>query len=95
VYPEEVEALLNRHPAVHMSCVRPRRSSITGSLVVADVVLNPNLDADRQSGELGVLKAEILRFCRETLPRHMIPTALNFVPALTVAATGKVVRHVA
>jgi acyl-coenzyme A synthetase/AMP-(fatty) acid ligase len=90
VYPEEVEALLNRHPAVHMSCVRPRRSSITGSLVVADVVLNPNLDADRQSGEL---KDEILRFCRQTLPRHMIPTALNFVPALTVAATGKVARH--
>jgi acyl-coenzyme A synthetase/AMP-(fatty) acid ligase len=90
VYPEEVEALLNRHPAVHMSCVRPRRSSITGSLVVADVVLNADLDADRQSGEL---KDEILRFCRQTLPRHMIPTALNFVPALAVGATGKVVRH--
>jgi acyl-coenzyme A synthetase/AMP-(fatty) acid ligase len=75
---------------VQMSCVRPRRSSITGSLVVADVVLKPDLGADRQRGEL---KDEILRFCRQTLPRHMIPTALNFVPALTVAATGKVVRH--
>jgi acyl-coenzyme A synthetase/AMP-(fatty) acid ligase len=89
VYPEEVEALLNKHPAVQMSCVRPRRSSITGSLVVADVVLNPDFEADRQSE----LKDEILRFCRQTLPRHMIPTALNFVPALTVAATGKVARH--
>ena len=59
-------------------------------MVVADLVLNP--DADPQSDEL---KDEILRFCRQTLPRHLIPTALNFVPALTVAATGKVVRHVA
>jgi acyl-coenzyme A synthetase/AMP-(fatty) acid ligase len=90
VYPEEVEVLLNRHPAVRMSCVRPRRSSITGSLVVADVVLNPDLEADRQSNEV---KDEILRFCRQTLPRHMIPTALNFVPALTVGASGKVARH--
>jgi acyl-coenzyme A synthetase/AMP-(fatty) acid ligase len=90
VYPEEVEVLLNRHPAVQMSCVRPRRSSITGSLVVADVVLNPDLDGDRQNSEL---KEEILRFCRQTLPRHMIPTALNFVPALNVGATGKVARH--
>jgi acyl-coenzyme A synthetase/AMP-(fatty) acid ligase len=92
VYPEEIEALLNKHPAVRMSCVRPRRSSITGSLVVADVVLNPGFEIDRQSTEL---KDEILRFCRQTLPRHMIPTALNFVPALAVALTGKVVRHVA
>src|SRR5438552_5992393 len=39
VYPEEVEAVINRHPAVRMSIVRSKRSPITGSLVVADVVL--------------------------------------------------------
>src|SRR6185295_886306 len=40
VYPEEVEAAINRHPAVRMSMVRSTRSSITGALVAADVVLN-------------------------------------------------------
>src|SRR5262249_35102228 len=38
VHPEEVEAVINRHPQVRMSLVRERRSPITGALVVADVV---------------------------------------------------------
>ena len=40
VYPEEVEAVINRHPLVRMSLVRTRKNPITGALVVADVVLN-------------------------------------------------------
>src|SRR5205823_4775916 len=44
VYPEEVEAAINRHPAVRMSMVRSTRSPITGSLVAADVVLNGRPD---------------------------------------------------
>src|SRR5206468_10583682 len=39
VYPEEVEAAINRHPAVRLSRVRARRSPLTGSLVAAEVVL--------------------------------------------------------
>jgi acyl-coenzyme A synthetase/AMP-(fatty) acid ligase len=38
VHPEEVEAVINRHPEVSISLVRPKKSPITGSLVVADVV---------------------------------------------------------
>ena len=91
VYPEEVEALLNRHPAVRMSCVRSRRNPITGSLVVADVVLKG--DPDPAVGRVAELKQEILNICRETLPRHKVPTVLNFVPILAVAETGKIARH--
>ena len=40
VHPEEVEAVINRHPRVRMSLVRTRKNPITGALVVADVVLN-------------------------------------------------------
>ncbi len=39
VHPEEVEAVINRHPRVRMSLVRPKQSPITGAIVVADVVL--------------------------------------------------------
>ena len=39
VHPEEVEAVINRHPAVRMSSVRSRKNPITGSVVVAEVVL--------------------------------------------------------
>ena len=44
-YPEEVEAAINRHPAVRMSLVVARRSPITGSLVAADVVLKEEPDS--------------------------------------------------
>jgi acyl-coenzyme A synthetase/AMP-(fatty) acid ligase len=91
VHPEEVEAVINGHPEVRMSLVRSRKSSITGALVVADVVLKA--EPDSGSGRLAELKREILQLCREALPRHKVPTAINFVPTLAVAATGKMVRR--
>jgi acyl-coenzyme A synthetase/AMP-(fatty) acid ligase len=91
VYPEEVEVLLNRQPAVRMSCVRSRRNPITGSLVVADVVLKSDLGA--AVGTVTELKQETLNICRETLPRHKVPAVLNFVPVLAIAETGKIARH--
>ena len=47
VHPEEVEAVINRHPEVRMSLVRTKKNPITGALVVADVVLKspPDLTA--------------------------------------------------
>jgi acyl-coenzyme A synthetase/AMP-(fatty) acid ligase len=96
VYPEEVEAVLNLHPAVRMSCVQARRSPITGALVVADVVLHRNADAAHERvverGDVR-LKAEILKLCRDTLPRYKVPAALNFVSVLAVNATGKMARQ--
>ena len=42
VHPEEIEAVANRHPAVPMSRARLRRSPITDSILVADVILAAN-----------------------------------------------------
>ena len=39
VHPEEVEAVINRHPRVQMSLVKSRKSPITGAIVVAEIVL--------------------------------------------------------
>jgi len=85
VYPEEVEAVINRHPAVRMSVVRSRRNPIMGALVVADVVLKAEPFTD--------LTREILQLCHENLAPHKVPTTIRFVPALDVAAAGKVARH--
>jgi acyl-coenzyme A synthetase/AMP-(fatty) acid ligase len=90
VYPEEVEAHLNRHPAVQVSRVRSKRNAITGALVVADIVLKD--EADSANGRGRELEKEILRFCQETLPRHKVPASLRFVPELAVAGTGKLAR---
>jgi len=91
VHPEEVEAVINAHPRVRMSLVRTRKSPITGALVVADVVLNA--EAAAANGRTVELEQDIMRRCREVLPRHKVPAAINFVPGLTVNATGKLVRR--
>jgi acyl-coenzyme A synthetase/AMP-(fatty) acid ligase len=90
IYPEEVEAVINRHPEVRMSLVRTRKNPITGALVVADVVLNA--ESDSASEPAGKIEAEILQLCRQTLPRHKVPAAIRVVNALALAATGKLVR---
>jgi acyl-coenzyme A synthetase/AMP-(fatty) acid ligase len=90
IHPEEVEAVINRHPQVRMSLVRPKQSPVTGSIVIADVVLKA--DCGCAGGELRI-KDDILALCREALPRHKVPVAISIVPALDVAATGKLARR--
>ena len=91
VHPEEVEAVINRHPQVRMSLVRPKQNPITGSIVVADVVLKS--EQQGEGAQQIEVRNDILKLCREALPRHKVPAAISFVPALTVAATGKLVRR--
>jgi acyl-CoA synthetase (AMP-forming)/AMP-acid ligase II len=91
VHPEEIEAVINRHPDVRMSLVRSRKNPITGAIVVADVVLRtePAGGNDRAAE----LKREILQVCRNSLAQHKVPAAIRFVPSLDVAANGKIARH--
>ncbi len=85
VYPEEVEAVINRHPAVRMSAVGSRRNPLTGALVSAQVVLSEAQDA------AGV-KSEILEICRLNLAAYKIPATIRCVPALDLAPAGKMSR---
>jgi len=91
VHPEEVEAVINRHPGVRMSLVRGKQSPITGSIVVADVVLSSGQQLDR-ARQIEV-KNDILKFCNDALPRHKVPASISFVQKLDVGATGKLVRR--
>jgi acyl-coenzyme A synthetase/AMP-(fatty) acid ligase len=88
VFPEEVEAVINRHPAVRLSRVVSRRSPITGALVAAEVVaVVPEPQA------MASLRDSILRHCRNELQPHKVPVSLRFVPALEVSASGKLKRR--
>ena len=93
VHPEEVEAVINRHPGVQISHVRARNNPIIGSIVVADVVLK----AEANKGETGVdretLKREILQMCSNSLAHHKVPAVIHFVSALNFSAAGKLARH--
>jgi acyl-coenzyme A synthetase/AMP-(fatty) acid ligase len=92
VHPEEVEAVINRHPQVRMSLVRPRKSPITGAIVVAEVVLREDDKPGGAEVRAGRLRDEILGLCRARLPQHKVPAMIRFVPALAVAASGKLER---
>ena len=91
VYPEEVESVLNADPRVRMSLVKARRNPLTGSLVVAEVVLSDGEKSiDAETAEQ--VKNDLLNACRRTLAAHKVPALLRFVPALELSAAGKLVR---
>jgi acyl-coenzyme A synthetase/AMP-(fatty) acid ligase len=91
VHPEEVEAVINRHPEVQMSLVRTRKNPITGALVVADVVLRSA--AGQESDGHPQIQQDILLLCREELASHKVPATINFVTTLPVAESGKLIRR--
>ena len=91
VHPEEVEAVINRHPNVEASMVSARKNPITGAIVVADVVVRAGPEgSDISSAE--TVKHEILESCRRVLPAHKVPAAIRIVPSLDITASGKMAR---
>jgi acyl-coenzyme A synthetase/AMP-(fatty) acid ligase len=84
IHPEEVEAVINRHPAVRLSRVSGRKNPITGAIVVAEIVLASNDNT--------TFREEILSLCREHLPAFKVPAMLRVVPSLELTAGGKLAR---
>src|ERR1700681_3114506 len=89
VHPEEIEAVINRHAEVRMSCARSRRSPITGSIVVADVILADGCDLSRSDD----IRDRILAGCRASLASHKVPAMIKFVSSLDITAARKLARH--
>jgi acyl-CoA synthetase (AMP-forming)/AMP-acid ligase II len=92
VHPEEVEAVINRHPSVQMSLVKARKNPVTGSVVIANIVVKPERSFGSETAGAQALKSEILEACHRALARYKVPTAIRFMPSLDVAASGKLVR---
>ena len=88
VHPEEIEAVINRHPDVRMSRAKSRKSPITGGIVVADVILADGTDSSRA----GEIRDQILTACRAQLASHKVPAVLRFVETLDVTPAGKLAR---
>ena len=87
INPEEVEAVINRHPGVALSRVSGRKNPITGAIVVAEIVLK-DVANDNAS-----FREELLALCREKLPSFKVPAMLRFVEKLELTAGGKLSRH--
>ena len=83
VYPPEVEAVLNSYPGVTHSAVVGR--AVPGNEeVVAFVELKPGTVATA---------ADIAAFLRTRLAPYKQPAEIRVLPALPVAANGKVLKH--
>ena len=92
VHPEEVEAVINRHPSVQMSLVSGRKNPIMGAIVVADVVVKTDSHPNTADTAVQRLKSDIIETCRRTLPPHKVPAMVRFVSSLEVAPSGKLER---
>lgn len=87
VHPEEIETVINRHDAVRQSKVKPRKSPIIGSIVVAEVVLRDGSENTEQ------IRRTIIELCAAQLPPHKVPAVVNIVSAIEMTAGGKVSRQ--
>ncbi|WP_234320145.1 non-ribosomal peptide synthetase [Streptomyces sp. SBT349] len=97
VEPGEIEAALERHPAVREALVVARRDDRGEARLAGYVVADPapGPDGDGDGGEGGGdarLAAELTRFLRERLPASMVPGVLVRLDAFPLNANGKVDR---
>jgi len=85
IFPEDVESVLNRHPAVKESLVyglpHPRYGELPCAKVVFKNGTSPDFDTD-----------EIRRFCYTLLASYKVPKEINPVKTLEKTASGKIKR---
>ena len=84
VFPEEVEAVLNQHPAIQLSRVQGFQHRFLGECVQAEVVFKPGQEGDTE---------EIITFCRKRLSTYKVPQKLIFVEQLPMTDSGKLIRY--
>jgi long-chain acyl-CoA synthetase len=73
VYPREVEAVLNLHPAVQISRVSGKKDLMRGEVVKVEVVLKNGHCADDK---------EIIRYCKIYLSNYKVPREVEFVQTI-------------
>ena len=84
VFPEEVETILIRHPAVAQAAVIGVADAQKGEVVRAFVVCKPG-----QS----VSEADLIAWSREQMAAYKVPRSVRFVDALPATGAGKVLRR--
>lgn len=85
VYPNEVEQVLYRHPAVHEAAVYGVPDPIKGEAVHAAIVLKEKAAATPE---------QILDFCRTNMAVYRVPRKVVFVDQLPKSATGKILKRI-
>ena len=84
VYPAEIEAVLYKHPAVHMCAVVGVPDSRWGEVGSAFVVLKPGATATAD---------ELLAHMAANLARYKVPKSVEFRSELPLSGMGKILRR--
>lgn len=83
VFPQEVEQILEQHPAVVLARVYADKHALAGEIVAADLMLHPNEHPEVE---------ELIHFCRNHLTAYKIPQRIKFVEKIEMTKTGKIRR---
>jgi long-chain acyl-CoA synthetase len=83
VFPEEVEAVLERHPAVMRCRVSGASHAVLGTVPHAEVVFHEGMAAEAK---------ELIAWCRKSLSSYKVPVRVRRVDALELTASGKIRR---
>ncbi|MEK8021084.1 MAG: class I adenylate-forming enzyme family protein [Candidatus Parabeggiatoa sp.] len=84
-FPEEVESVLEKHPAIHAACVFGVQEKQWGEPARAHLVLEEGQKAPDENA----LRA----YCRQYLASHKIPSRFQWVEQLAYTASGKKIRN--
>ncbi|MBR0414386.1 MAG: acyl--CoA ligase [Clostridia bacterium] len=84
MFPDRIEKVLSRHPAVNLCCVIGVKDEIRVHYPKAYVVL------DKSYAESNDLTSEIQKFCMKELPGYMVPDEIEYLPELPRTPRGKI-----
>jgi long-chain acyl-CoA synthetase len=79
VYPQEVESVLELHPAVKTAMVVGEPNLLRGEIVKALIVRNTDVQADER---------EISRHCRIYLSSYKVPREIQFVESIDMHSSS-------
>ena len=84
VYPAEIEAVIYKHPAVHMCAVIGVPHEQWGEVGLACVVLKPGASISEE---------ELIAFMQDHLARFKVPKSVEFLTELPISAAGKILKR--
>jgi len=84
VFPEEVETILIKHPAVAQAAVIAQPDAEKGEVVKAFIVRKPGAELDADT---------LIAWARDSMASYKAPRAVRFIDALPTTGAGKVLRR--
>jgi acyl-CoA synthetase (AMP-forming)/AMP-acid ligase II len=84
IFPNDIEDVLHRHPAVNMVAVVGAPDPKWGEIVVAAVVLKQGHSAT---------EADLIAHCRADLSSFKVPKKIDFLDQLPMSSFGKILRR--